>query len=164
MLFFKLWSRLKDFTLILIIALIINGCSDSYTSAESAYAVRVVGVNMKTKFHKSTLLVLTNKIAAFLDGTLKMRMQKVAPDSINTMAGPDEFYWRIAIRNENDSFGLDINCNYQRALVKRGELTPKKDAQAAFSEKALMHYLLTGEYIDRLICCRECKWLSKVRK
>lgn len=152
---------LNKILLLSTIIIVFAGCGKGYTAEEAAYIRRVRAVNLKSSFPKSSEHILTNKIASFLNGTLKMKMEKVTPDSIITKAAPDEFYWKIKVIKDSDSIRLGIYCGYERAFVKRGELTPRKDAQLDFSEKALMYYLLTGEYVERLICCKECYWMAK---
>jgi hypothetical protein len=140
---------------------LLAACASGYTQEEAIYTGKVKSVDMKSKFQLAQELEITNKIALLLNGKLKLKIEKVTSDSIITKPSPDEFYWKVSKIRETDGFRLKIYCGYERAIIKRGELSPKRDAEAKFSEKALMHYLLTGEIIERLVCCKECSWLSK---
>jgi hypothetical protein len=141
---------------------ILAACAGGYTPEEADYINKVKSVDMKSKFLLAQELDITNKIALLLNGKLKLKIYKVTSDSIITEPSPDEFYWKVAKIREPDGYRLKIFCGYERAIIKRGELSPKRDSEAKFSERALMHYLLTGEIIERLVCCKECSWMAKV--
>lgn len=156
----KLVKILNVFVIILSVVIFV-ACAGGYTPEEANYISRVKSVDMKKKFLLAEELGITNKIALLLNGKLHLKIDKVTTDSIITKPSPDEFYWKVAKIRESDGFRLKIYCGFERAIIKRGELSPKRDAEARFSEKALMHYLLTGEIIERLVCCKECSWMAK---
>ncbi len=145
---------------LLVMMVLLSACCSGYTREDLSYIGKVRAVNMKQRFPLKGEAGITNKIARFLNSQCRLKIKTISSDSIITVPVPETFHWTISKTRDADSFSLKIVCKFIRLPGKRGDLSPKRTAQARFSEKALMYYLLTNNYIIRLINCKSCDELA----